>query len=213
MNPNQSAPKGATSLFNGSDLSNWRTREGGTAEWSVDDGAMTVVPGAGDIVTQETFNDFQLHLEFCLPLMADAKGQARANSGVFLQGRYEIQVLDSYGWDVPGKGDCGGIYDQFAPLINANLPPEQWQTYDVVFRAARVNGSGTVENNARISVIHNGIAIQNNVELEGPTGGALDQNVAAAGPLLLQDHGNLVQYRNIWAVELPEVGSDIYEPA
>ena len=212
MNPLQPAPENATLLFNGNDLDNWETREGASAEWSLEAGVMTVLPGAGDIMTRERLTDFQLHLEVCLPEMPEATGQARANSGVFLQGRYEIQVLDSFGLNIPGMGDCGGIYDQFAPLVNANRAPLDWQTYDVVFRAARMASDGNVANHARISVIQNGLVVQNNVEVHGPTGGALDHDLGAPGPLLLQDHGNMISYRNLWAIELPLTGSDTYEP-
>jgi hypothetical protein len=205
-----SVPKNAVMLFNGKNLSNWRTRSGGTAGWKVADGVITVEPRTGDIVTQQKFTDFMLHLEWMEPDMPDAKGQARGNSGVYLQGRYEVQVLDSYGIEVPGKGDCGAIYDQFAPLVNACKPALEWQTYDVIFRAARLDGSGKVINQARVTLLQNGMVIHNNVELLGPTGGAMDDKVGEPGPLLLQDHGNLVKYRNIWIAELPLKGSDKY---
>ncbi|CAI8030564.1 hypothetical protein GBAR_LOCUS17316 [Geodia barretti] len=159
---------------------------------------MTVTAGGGDIVSREQFNDFLLHLEFMTPDMPDATGQAKGNSGVFPQGRYEIQVLDSYGIDVPGMGDCGAIYNQFASLVNACKPPLEWQTYDAIFRAARVGESGEIEENARVTVLQNGIVIQNNVQMLGATGGATDEGAAEPGPLRLQDHGNPVKYRNIW---------------
>jgi hypothetical protein len=144
--------------------------------------------------------------------MPEATGQAKGNSGVYLQGRYEIQVLDSYGINIPGKGDCGAIYNQFAPLVNACRPPMEWQTYDVIFRAPRLNEAGEVEEGVRLTVLQNGQVIHNNVQLPGVTGGAIDDRVGEPGPLLLQDHGNLVAYRNIWAVPLPLKGSDTYEP-
>jgi hypothetical protein len=206
----ESVPENAVMLFNGKDLSNWRTRSGGPAGWKVADGIITVEPRTGDIVTEQKFTDFMLHLEWMEPYMPDAKGQARGNSGVYLQGRYEVQVLDSYGIEVPGKGDCGAIYDQFAPLVNACRPPLEWQTYDVIFRAARLDDSGNVANQARVTLLQNGMVIHNNVELLGPTGGAMDDKVGEPGPLLLQDHGNLVKYRNIWIEELPLKGSDKY---
>lgn len=205
-----SVPENAVMLFNGKDLSNWRTRSGGPAGWKVADGVITVEPRTGDIVTQQKFTDFMLHLEWMEPDMPDAKGQAKGNSGVYLQGRYEVQVLDSYGIEVPGKGDCGAIYDQFAPLVNACKPALEWQTYDVIFRAARLDDSGNVVNQARVTLLQNGMVIHNNVEVLGPTGGAIDDKVGEPGPLLLQDHGNLVKYRNIWVVELPLKGSDKY---
>ncbi len=196
-------------LFNGKDLSNWQTRSGGPAGWDVADGVMTVKPGTGDIMTKEKFTDFMLHLEWMEPDMPDAKGQAKGNSGVYLQGRYEIQVLDSYGIEIPGKGDCGAIYNQYAPLVNACKPALQWQSYDIIFRSARIDASGKIEN-ARITALQNGMVIHNNVIVDGITGGAIDDKVLEPGPLLLQDHGNLIKYRNIWIVTLPLKGSDKY---
>ena len=206
----QTPPDTAVVLFDGKDLSNWTKLDGGAPAWEVADGAMTVTAGGGDIVSREQFNDFLLHLEFMTPDMPDATGQAKGNSGVFLQGRYEIQVLDSYGIDVPGMGDCGAIYNQFASLVNACKPPLEWQTYDAIFRAARVGESGEIEENARVTVLQNGIVIQNNVQMLGATGGATDEDAAAPGPLRLQDHGNPVKYRNIWIAPLPLKGSDVY---
>jgi hypothetical protein len=197
-------PGNAVKLFNEKDLSNWQTRNGNPAGWEVKDGIMHVVPGAGDIMTKEGFTDFYLHLEWMEPDMPDAKGQGKGNSGVFLQGRYEIQVLDSYGLEPPGKGDCGAIYNQYAPLVNACKPPLQWQSYDMVFRAARP------DSNAKVTVFQNGMVIHNNVTTDGVTGGAIDEKVLEPGPLLLQDHGNLLKYRNVWVVELPLKGSDKY---
>lgn len=200
-------------LFDGCDLSQWHHRNGRQASWSVENGVVTVSPGKGDILSNVTFADAFIHLEFCEPDMPQARGQAKGNSGVYLQGRYEIQVLDSYGVGIPGKGDCGAIYDQFAPLVNACKPAREWQTYDIIFRAARVDeASGKVLENARVTVLQNGQVIHNNVVLLGPTGGALDHDVGRPGPLLLQDHGDPVQYRNIWLVHLPPKGSDTYEP-
>ena len=206
----QTPPDAAVVLFDGTDLSNWTKLDGGAPGWEVADGAMTVTATEGDIVSREQFTDFLLHLEFMTPDMPDATGQAKGNSGVFLQGRYEIQVLDSYGIDVPGMGDCGAIYNQFAPLVNACKPPLEWQTYDAIFRAARVTESGEIEENARVTVLQNEIVIQNNVQIQGATGGATDGDAAEPGPLRLQDHGNPVKYRNIWIAPLPLKGSDVY---
>jgi len=199
------APDNAVVLFNGVDVSNWRQRNGEPALWSVEDSVMTAA--GGDILTNETFIDAYIHVEFRTPDMPEATGQAKGNSEVYLQARYEIQVLDSYGLSIPGKGDCGSIYNQFAPLVNACRPPLEWQTYDIIFRAARPDAEG-----ARVTVLQNGIVILNNVELPGPTGGATGQSECEPGPLLLQDHGNPVQYRNLWLVHLPLAGSDTYEP-
>jgi hypothetical protein len=205
-------PDGAVVLFDGTDLGGWTHRGGEPARWTVAGGAMAVSPGTGDLVSREVFRDALLHVEFRNVDMPGQSGQGKSNSGVFVQGRYELQVLDSHGWKVPGRGDCGAIYDQFAPLVNACLPPLQWQSYDIVFRAARVDpGSGAVEP-ARLTVLQNGLVIHNNVILRGPTGGALDREVGRPGPLRLQDHGHPVQYRNIWLLHLPEEGSSEYGP-
>ena len=201
------APDGAVVLFDGTDASAWSAVDGGPAGWKVADGILHVVPGTGDVLSCETFADHVLHIEFRCPDMPDATGQAKGNSGVYLQGRYEIQVLDSYGFATPGKGDCGAIYDQHAPLVNACKPPLEWQSYDVVFRAPRRDAEG-----ARMTVRHNGRVIHNNVVLPGPTGGAMDIPPGQPGPLRLQDHGNLVCYRNIWALHLPLEASATYGP-
>lgn len=203
-------PAGAVVLFNGTDVSNWRQRDGKPATWTVEDGVMTVAKG--DILSDETYRDARIHLEFRCPDMPEATGQAKGNSGVYVQGRYEIQVLDSCGLGIPGKGDCGAIYNQFAPLVNACKPALQWQTYDIILRAARVDSQGQVVEQARMTVLQNEQVIHNNVEVLGPTGGSIDDKLGEPGPLLLQDHGHAVQYRNIWLAHLPLKGSDTYEP-
>jgi hypothetical protein len=205
-------PVGAVVLFGGDSLRGWSARGGGEARWRVAEGALEVVAGAGDIVSSERFQDALIHLEFACPDMPDKRGQAKANSGVYIQGRYEIQVLDSHGIAIPGKGDCGAIYDQLAPLVNACLPPLAWQSFDIVFRAARVDGSERLVDPARLTVFQNGVVIHNNAEVEGPTGRPLDTDVGQPGPLLLQDHGDPVRYRNIWILRLPPAGSSSYEP-
>ena len=204
-------PQDAVVLFNGTSLENWTKLDGSPAGWLVADGVMQVVPKAGDICTKQLFFDHFLHLEFRLSAMPEATGQAKSNSGVYLQGRYEIQVLDSSGWDIPGLGDCGAIYDQYAPLVNACKPALTWQTYDVFFRAPRCEGK-VVKEQARITALLNGIPIHNNIELPGLTGGPSDTNVQLAGHLKLQDHGDIVWYRNIWAVQLTHQGAYHYEP-
>jgi hypothetical protein len=208
---NAKPPDNAVVLFDGSSLDGWTNREGGPAEWKLVDGAMEVVPGKGDIGTKERFRDHFLHLEFRLSDMPEAEGQAKSNSGVFLQGRFEIQVLDSSGWDVPGLGDCGAIYGQSAPLANACRPAMEWQTYDVVFRAPRCEGA-VILAPARVTVLHNGVVVQNNVTIPDQTGAPTDRDYPLPGHLRLQDHGNVVWYRNIWAVHLPREGSNEYAP-
>jgi len=201
----------AVVLFNGRDLIGWTGLDDAPAAWKVEDGVLRVVAGAGDIVTAEQFADFFLHLEFQCPDMPEAVGQDRGNSGVFLQGRYEIQILDSCGVRIPGKGDCGAVYDQHAPLVNVCGPALAWQTYDVVFRMAR-GGKDLPEEPARLTLLHNGIVIHNNVPLRGATKRALDERLHEPGPLRLQDHGDPVAFRNLWAIHLPPEGSDTYEP-
>jgi hypothetical protein len=208
---NAKPPKEAVVLFDGSSLEGWTKMDGSPAEWRVADGAVQVVPKTGDICTKKLFTDFFLHLEFKLSDMPEKTGQQKSNSGVFLQGRYEIQVLDSSGWKVPGLGDCGGIYDQYAPLQNACKKALEWQTYDVFFRAPRCEGK-VVKEPTRLTVVHNGIVVQNNVQLPGVTGAPTDLNVQLPGHLRLQDHGDIVWYRNVWVVELPKEGAAEYGP-
>lgn len=206
------APPGAVVLFSGKEAdlaANWTRRNPAQpAGWPVQDG--TTTPVGGDIMSKQRFTDFMLHIEFRTPLMPDAKGQARGNSGVFVQGRYEVQVLDSYGLPDPGKGDCGAVYNKSAPLINACRPPREWQTYDIVLKGAKVDATGKVTSNAFITVVQNGIPVQNNQEIVGVCGAALDEKVGEPGPLILQDHGNKVEYRNIWILPLPLQGATHY---
>ena len=187
-------------LFDGSSWSQWRTRKGEASAWTLQgDGSIQV--GPGDAVTERDFRDFQLHIEFFCPVMTDSTGQARANSGVYLHGRYEVQVLDSYGLPKAGNS-CGAIYSIAPPLVNAARPPGVWQTYDIVFRAPRLDNAGEVVSPGRATVLHNGIVIHNNQILPKATAGGLDQTMPARGPILLQDHGNPIRYRNIWVREL-----------
>lgn len=194
----QRPPEKSTVLFDGKDLGKWQTRNGTPAAWRLAEDYMEVAPGAGDIRTVADFEDFQLHLEFWLPRMEQSQGQARANSGVYLAGRYEIQVLDSFGAP-PAIDGCGAIYGQAPPERNASRRPERWQSYDVVFRKAHAGGK------ARVTVLHNGVLIHNQVELAGPTGGAIGQEETAPGPLLLQDHGDPVRYRNVWILKAGDI--------
>jgi len=201
-------PRGAIVLFDGKNFDQWE-RIGGEAgkkevRWKLlPGGAMEVVPGSGSIVTKKKFKDFRLHIEFRTPFMPDARGQGRGNSGVYLQNRYEIQVLDSYGLE--GRdNECGGIYTVAAPLVNMCSPPMQWQTYDVTFRVPRFDEKGSKTSDASLTMLHNGVTIHNRVKIPNPTGGALDNKLSEPGGIYLQDHGNLVQFRNIWLVEQNE---------
>jgi hypothetical protein len=196
-------PNGAVVLFGGQSLDGWVKRDGQPAEWKVQDGIVQCVPGKGDIMTREKYGpDFQLHAEFWLPLMADAKGQARANSGVYLQGRYEIQVLDSYMNETYANGSVGALYGIIAPDPEAQKkavkPPEQWNSYDITFHAPRVDGDGKVTEPGRVTVKLNGVTLIDDGKFDKTTGGAVNDKLGEPGPILLQDHGNTVRYRNIW---------------
>jgi hypothetical protein len=160
------------------------------------DGSVLVTAGS-DAITKREFGDFQLHLEFRCPPLPGKSGQAKGNSGVYLHGRYEVQVLDSFGEPPAGNG-CGGIYSIAAPLVNASRPGGEWQTYDIFFLAPRFFDNGKVKTLPRVTVLHNGIVIHNNLELHGTTPGGIDDEMVPTGPLLLQDHGDPVRYRNIW---------------
>jgi hypothetical protein len=192
-------PANAILLFSGHFLSDWVSRAGSRHHWKLEGGFLEVTPGSGDIMTRRRFEDFFLHLEFRCPEMPDARGQDRGNSGVYLQGRYEIQILDSWGVHQPGPRDCGAVYEQTAPLVNASKPTTAWQKYEIVFRSAREE-KGKVEP-ARATVMHNGLVIHNNLSLL-PTPGALDDKVLEPGPLLLQEHGAPVAFRRGWLVPL-----------
>lgn len=193
-------PSDAIVLFDGKDLSKWRSANGGEAKWKVQDGYMEVVRRTGDIATVQEFGDCQLHIEWAAPAEVKGEGQERGNSGVFLMERYEVQVLDSYNNKTYYHGQAGAIYNQYAPLVNASRKPGDWQSYDIVFKAPKFDEQGKVTERARITVLHNGVLIQNNVEIYGNTWHDRPALYLAHGnaSLKLQDHGNPVRYRNIW---------------
>ncbi len=198
---NADPPSDAIVLFNGKDLSQWHAADGGAAKWSVRDGYVEVAPGAGEIVTNQQFGDVQLHIEWATPSVVKGEGQERGNSGVFLMGRYEVQVLDSYENVTYYHGQAGAVYKQYAPLVNASRKPGEWQTYDIVFHAPHFDEQGKVTDRARVTALHNGVLIQNNVEIYGITYNdrpALYIAHPAQESLRLQDHGNPIRYRNIW---------------
>jgi len=200
-------PSDAVILFDGKDLSHWRGQDGGRARWKVENGYMEVVPGSGNIRSQEAFGDCQLHLEWATPAPATGEGQGRGNSGVFLMGLYEIQVLDSYQNRTYADGQAAAVYGQYPPLVNASRPPGQWQSYDIVFHPPRFDPQGKLLRTARVTVLHNRVLVQDNVELTGPTAHKRRppyQPHPAKLPLALQDHGNPVRFRNIWVRELAD---------
>ena len=195
-------PSDAIVLFGGKDLAAWRSASGsGEAKWNVRDGYMEVAPRTGDIATKQEFGDCQLHIEWATPAEVKGTSQERGNSGVFLMERYEVQVLDSYDNKTYYHGQAGAVYKQYAPLVNACRKPGEWQTYDIIFKAPKFDDMGKVTERARITVLQNGVLIQNNVEIYGNTWHDKPALYIAHGPkasLKLQDHGNPVRYRNIW---------------
>jgi 3-keto-disaccharide hydrolase len=204
------APSDAVVLFDGKDLSKWRDGKGaGDAKWKVENGEAVV--GGGDIFTKDEFGpDVQLHVEWAAPTPPKGEGQGRGNSGVFLFGRYEMQVLDNYESQTYPDGQATAIYGYMPPLVNACRPPGKWQSYDIIFEGPRFNEDGTVAKKAIVTILHNGIVTQNHTELIGETPhkqvGTYHKH-GEKGPLKLQDHGNPVRYRNIWIRELKPVDS------
>ena len=203
-------PRGAIVLFNGADTSAWVHQNNLPVQWVVKDGYLEVKPRSGAIMTRQEFGDCRLHLEFNLPLMPEAASQGRANSGVYLQGRYEIQVLDSWRNPTYARGGLGALYGQKDPDRDAIRPPGVWQSFDFIFRAGRTDSTGKVTERPRITAYQNGILIHDNVEiLETDTTRSVGGQVQILGPILLQDHGNRVRYRNIWIVSNQVSGKSI----
>lgn len=199
------APSDAIVLFNGKDLSQWQQTDGSPAKWKVAGGAVTVVKGTGNIQTNRAFGDCQLHIEWRTPVKVEGESQERGNSGVFLQKHYEVQVLDSYNNRTYSNGQAASIYKQYIPLVNASRKPGEWQSYDIFFRAPRMDENGKVVTPAYFTVVHNGVLVQDHVEVKGTTfnsGTPYYEKHNAKEPLMLQDHGNPVSYRNIWIREL-----------
>ena len=196
-------PSDAIVLFNGKDLSAWKGQKGDAATWKVlGDGAMEINPGSGSIMTRQEFGDCQLHVEWASPVVAKGKGQDRGNSGVYLQGRYEIQVLDSYNSKTYFNGQAGAFYLHNAPLVNACRKPGEWQSYDIIYHTPKAGAEGKVAPGS-FTVLHNGVLVQDHVPVPGDsTTAALFKGVTPKGPLVLQDHGHPVRYRNIWLRQL-----------
>ena len=198
-------PHGAIILFDGKDLSAWKHRDSGeAAKWTLVDGVIEIAPNTPDLISRQDFGDFQLHVEFNIPVLPpNLKSQERGNSGVYMHGRYEIQVLDSFNSETYENGMCGSIYEQKEPDINACKPAGQWQTYDITFRGPRLDGGGKVVERPRITVYHNGILIHDNIEIQKDfTRAGMSGPVPKLGPILLQNHGSKVRYRNIWILPL-----------
>ncbi|MDH6192850.1 hypothetical protein M2168_005882 [Streptomyces sp. CZ24] len=194
-------PEGARiPLFDGTDQAAWQHPDGRTPEWPVSGEEMEIA--GGDLRTKQGFQDFRAHVEFWLPeLPPDVTGQDRANSGVYLQERYEVQILDSYGDTTLADDEAGAIYTKKAPDVNAATAPETWQTYDITFRAARYDASGEKTEDARITVVWNGVTVHDDVAVDGPTGGGAAED-PTAGAIRLQDHGSKIRYRNVWVEPL-----------
>ncbi len=202
------APSDAIVLFDGININKeWTNRKGGRVEWDVADGCVTVKKGAGIIKTKRVFEDFQLHIEWRTPAEVKGESQGRGNSGIFLQGRYELQVLDNFDNRTYRNGQAGSIYKQHAPLVNACKGPGEWQVYDIIYTAPRFNKDGiTYFTPPTVTVLHNGVLVQNNSKMRGPTEfvGIPEYSIEKHGAdcIQLQDHGNPVSYRNIWIREL-----------
>jgi hypothetical protein len=206
---NLNPPSDAIVLFDGTNetlLQNWTNGKGEAPLWNVADNCMTVVKGTGTIKTKMNFEDFQLHIEWRTPaeVNPESKSQGRGNSGIFMQERYELQVLDNYENRTYRNGQAGSFYKQYAPLVNVCKKPGEWQTYDVIYTAPRFKADSTLFTPARVTVLQNGVLVQNNVQLSGPTEyiGIPKYKFHGPGAITLQDHGNMVSYKNIWIREL-----------
>lgn len=199
-------PSDAIVLFDGKDLSKWEAdgKPGGEPTWKVEGGAL-IVAGRGGIHTKDKFGDVQFHAEWATPTPATGTSQGRGNSGIFMMSLYETQVLDNYKADTYSDGQAGAVYGQYPPLVNVCRPPGEWQTYDIIFHAPRFAADGKVQQRATVTVLHNGVLIQDHVEILGATSHVGYPKYAAhplKQPLMLQDHGNPVKFRNIWIREL-----------
>lgn len=199
------APSDAIVLFDGRDLSAWCSLDGSPAKWVVRDGAMECVKDSGYIRTLQNFGDCQLHIEWAAPVPPQGQSQGRGNSGVFLMGLYEVQVLDSFNNRTYADGAAGAVYGQYPPLVNPTRPPGQWQSYDIIFTRPRFDAQGKLLSPAYLTVLFNGVLVQNHVALTGPTAWMTREPYRPHPdklPLALQDHGNPVRFRNVWVRDL-----------
>jgi hypothetical protein len=199
--PPGGVPSDAIVLFDGKDLSRWRSGDG-DARWRVVDGAFTVVPRAGDLTTRQAFGDIQLHLEWRIPTDVKGEGEGRGNSGIKLHEAYEIQILDSFGSAANSLTQAGAVYKQWPPLVNACRKPGEWQTFDIVFRGPRFDPSGQLKRHGTFTVHHNGVLIHDKVRILGRTNSTRPVKPDQKQPFFLQDHGSAVSFRNIWVREL-----------
>jgi hypothetical protein len=195
------APSDAIALFNGNNLDEWIKEDGSPAEWEIKLGILTILNGKGSIMTKKSFGDCQLHIEWRTPETITGTGQGRGNSGIFLQSRYEIQILDSYDNSTYSNGQAASVYKQQIPLVNACRKPGEWQIYDIIYTAPRFTNEGLLLAPAFVTVIQNGILVQNHSEIKGSTvfiGAPSYSMHKSKEPLLIQNHGNPVSFRNIW---------------
>lgn len=212
-----SPPSDAIVLFDGVNMDAWKhVRSGEASQWHIDDGVLTVNNGSGTLVSKQSFGDIQLHIEWRPSEKIIGEGQSRGNSGIFMQSLFEIQMLDS--WENPTyvNGQAGSVYHQYPPLVNASNPPGEWQAYDIIFTAPIYDRDGTLQSPAYVTLIHNGVLVQNHTEVLGSTFPTVPEykaicepyeigetmNCTGKLPLLLQDHGQVVSFRNIWLREL-----------
>jgi hypothetical protein len=202
---NTDAPSDAIILFNGTSGAAWQHSNGAEMKWTIADNAMTVTPNSGNLETKQKFGDCQLHIEWRTPAEVKGDGQGRGNSGIFMMGRYEIQILDSYNNPTFSNGQAGSVYKQHIPLVNACKPPGEWQSFDIIFSAPRFSENGSVLEPARVTILQNGVLVQNNVAIWGSvrnTGMPRYEKHADKEPIVLQDHHNPMSFRNIWVREL-----------
>ena len=197
-------PSDAIVLFDGKSVADWVYKDGRPAQWPVADGVLMCKSGTGNIYTKQRFGSAQIHVEFATPSMPNARGQARANSGVYLQGRYEIQILDSFNNPTYSNGSNASLYGQYAPLVNVSRPPQEWQSYDIVFHAPKCGPDSQIVTPGTVTVLNNGVLVQDHVTIRGRTTSSDDTDPCQDGPLMLQDHFHpdvketFMKFRNIW---------------